>query len=164
MRWRSLNLGTRGTTTAGGGGDGGCGGATVVATLLEGDVLSSAPSPPAAGEEECGGGREGGAEARRAGPMGRGTEGGVVFMSSTCFDGELMTAIARKCARLRRGAVVVSFTRALTDGQPSGDGGGGGPGGGGAVLEVVSKRSLAMSWVPPEYTSTEGYKAGIISL
>ena len=42
------------------------------------------------------------------------SDGDVVFANSTCFDDDLMVAMAQKALQLRPGAVFVTFTKGLS--------------------------------------------------
>ena len=60
------------------------------------------------------------------------SDGDVVFANSTCFDDELMSAMAKQAELLRPGSMFVTFTKAL----PSG------------CFEIIEKKRYRMSWGP----------------
>jgi SAM-dependent methyltransferase len=61
-------------------------------------------------------------------------DGDVVFANSTCFDDSLMNAMSKMAQQLKPGAIVVTFTRGLTNIE--------------GVFELLEKKREKMSWGP----------------
>merc|ERR1711988_174832 len=60
------------------------------------------------------------------------SDGDVVFANSTCFDDDLMKALAIKASGLKAGAYFVTFTKGLNSSN----------------FEVVLRKRYKMSWGP----------------
>lgn len=72
------------------------------------------------------------------------SDGDVVFMNSTCFDEDLMVAVSKQAEKLAPGAIVITFTKSLSNAAPSLGPNSVNP----KPFEILDRKRYKMSWGP----------------